>query len=92
MSDKWTDTTVGQSRNPRQKIRSMGKLSKKYHKPKGQVYRCVGLDKDWKPIMEPVDNSTDSVMRRNSGANLFSAIPESLTTKKKKKRGKKNDG
>lgn len=85
MSEKWRETTVGQTRNPKQKIRSMGKLSKRYHKPQGQVYRCVGLDENWKPIMEPLDSGSDGVVRRNSGANLFSAIPEKLTTKKKKR-------
>jgi hypothetical protein len=69
----------------------MGKLSKKYHKPQGQVYRCVGLDENWKPIMEPIDNNSEGVARRNSGINLFSAIPAALTkkTKNKKTRGKK---
>lgn len=94
MSEKWQESTIGQTRNPRQKIRSMGKISKNYHKPKGQVYRCVGLDENWKPIMEPLDNTSDRVLRRNSGANLFSAMPEALTNKssKKKERKKKDDG
>lgn len=89
MGDKWNEKTIEQSRDPRQKIRSMGKLSKRYHKPQGQVYRCVGLDENWKPIMEPLDSSSEKVVRRNSGANLFSAIPEALTSKSnKKKKGK----
>lgn len=84
MSDKWTDSTVGQTRDPRKKIRSMGKLSKRRHKPQGKVYRCLGLDENWNPIMEELDNRGDSVMLRNSGVNLFSAVPEALTKKKKK--------
>lgn len=92
MSEKWKESTVGQTRDPRQKIRSMGKLSKRYHKPQGQVYRCVGLDENWKPIMEPLDSTSESVVRKNAGANLFSAIPEALTkdgAKRKKAKSKK---
>lgn len=84
MESNWKESSVGQSRDPRQKIRSMGKLTKKsLFKRGGTSYRCLGLDENWRPIMEPVDSSSEAVVRRNSGANLFSSIPEKLQPNKK---------
>jgi len=86
MSDnsKWQNKTIGQTRNPRQKIRSMGKLSKKYHRPRGAIFKRVGWDKNHEPIMEWCDADSVEVVR-NSGASLFSAVPVALKNKPKKK-------
>jgi len=84
MSENWQENSIGQSRDPRKKIKSMGKLTKKsLFKRGGKSYRCLGLDENWRPIMEPVDSSSEAVVRRNSGANLFSSIPQKLESNEK---------